>query len=45
MIFLKKKIEFPKIQIGGSDIKINLNNTQIDRIEKIYINDYKLIKK
>ena len=43
--FFEKKIDFPRIQTGGSDIKINLNKSQIDRIEKIYINDFKLIKK
>ncbi|MDC6447445.1 sulfotransferase family 2 domain-containing protein [Alphaproteobacteria bacterium] len=43
--FFGKKIEFPKIQTGGHDIKIGLNSSQIERVEKIYINDYNLINK
>lgn len=42
--FFGRKIEFPKIQTGGNEAKINLSNSQIERIEKIYFNDYKLIK-
>ena len=43
--FFSRKIIFPKIQIGGSDIKIKLTSLQISKIEKIYAKDFKLIKK
>tara|TARA_A100001011_G_scaffold365422_1_gene417088 strand:- start:176 stop:802 length:627 start_codon:yes stop_codon:yes gene_type:complete len=43
--FFSRKIIFPKIQTGGSDIKIKLTNSQISKIEKIYIKDFKLIQK
>jgi len=43
--FFSRKIIFPKIQTGGSDIKIKLTNSQISKIEKIYVKDYKLIQK
>ena len=43
--FFSRKINFPKIQTGGSDIKIKLTNSQISRIEKIYSKDFKLIQK
>ena len=43
--FFSRKIIFPKIQIGGSDIKIKLTSLQISKIEKIYSKDFKLIKK
>ena len=36
---------FPKIQTGGSDIKIKLTKSQISKIEKIYAKDFKLIQK
>ena len=39
--FFKKKIKFPKIQTGGHQFGVKLNNQQID---KIYSNDFKLIK-
>jgi hypothetical protein len=40
--FFGKKIKFPKLQTGGKEIKIKLNNAQLDRISKIYANDFKL---
>ena len=43
--FFEKKIDFPKIQTGGSNFKINLSSSQIKRIEKIYIKDFKLINR
>ena len=43
--FFSRKINFPKIQTGGSDIKIKLTKSQISKIEKIYAKDFKLIQK
>ena len=43
--FFSRKIIFPKIQTGGSDIKIKLTSSQIRKIEKIYEKDFKLIQK
>ena len=43
--FFSRKIIFPKIQTGGSDIKIKLTKSQISKIEKIYAKDFKLIQK
>ena len=42
--FFKKEIDFPKMQIGGKEFKISLNNSQVDKLKKIYENDYELIK-
>ena len=43
--FFSRKIIFPKIQTGGSDIKIKLTKSQISKIKKIYAKDFKLIQK
>ena len=43
--FFSRKIIFPKIQTGGSDIKIKLTSLQINKIKKIYAKDFKLIQK
>tara|TARA_B100000963_G_scaffold144202_1_gene125624 strand:+ start:2928 stop:3554 length:627 start_codon:yes stop_codon:yes gene_type:complete len=43
--FFSRKILFPKIQTGGSDIKIKLTSSHISKIEKIYAKDFKLIQK
>ena len=43
--FFSRKINFPKIQTGGGDIKIKLTKSQISKIEKIYAKDFKLIQK
>ncbi len=43
--FFEKKIDFPKIQTGGSNFKINLSSPQIKKIEKIYIKDFMLINR
>tara|TARA_B100001013_G_C24516060_1_gene404996 strand:+ start:21 stop:656 length:636 start_codon:yes stop_codon:yes gene_type:complete len=40
--FFGKKIEFPKMQIGGSEFQINLSKKQVKIIEKIYNNDFEL---
>ena len=42
MNFLKKKIKFPKIQVGGNNIEISLTKKQILLIEKIYSMDFEL---
>jgi len=41
--FFERKIDFPKIQTGGGNFQINLSNFQINKIEKIYIDDFQLI--
>ena len=43
--FFQKKFKFPSIQTGGKQFKVSLTNIQIERIEKIYLKDYKLINK
>ena len=43
--FFQKQIEFPAIQTGGKQFKVNLTKMQTARIEKIYLKDYKLINK
>ena len=40
--FFEKKIKFPKIQVGGSNIEINLTKKQMLLIEKIYSMDFEL---
>ena len=40
--FFGKKIEFPKLQTGGKEIKVKLNHAQLDRISKIYAKDFEL---
>ncbi len=41
--FFQNKIEFPKIQTGGVGENINLTNSQITKLKKIYSSDYDLI--
>ena len=41
--FFQNKIEFPKIQIGGNEERIKLNQNQIKKLKKIYLSDYELI--
>jgi hypothetical protein len=43
--FFGQKVEFPKIQTGGKEFKIKLESTQVQRIQNIYIKDYKLFIK
>ena len=44
-IFFQKKIIFPKIQTGGKELQISLNLSQINKLKKIYSDDYDLIGK
>ena len=41
--FFQSKVEFPRIQIGGTVENIELNNNQINKLKKIYSSDYDLI--
>ena len=43
--FFNRKIDFPKIQTGGGNFKISLSSSQLKKIEKIYINDFKFINR
>ena len=43
MIFLKKKIIFPRLQMGGNKNNIELKKYQINRLKKIYEEDYKFL--
>ena len=38
-----KKIKFPKIQKGGKEYIVNLNNTQKEKLKKIYKDDFELL--
>tara|TARA_B100000029_G_C17473153_1_gene922698 strand:+ start:57 stop:719 length:663 start_codon:yes stop_codon:yes gene_type:complete len=38
--FFGKKIDFPKIQKGGSELHLRLSKKQIDKVKKIYESDY-----
>lgn len=40
--FFGKKIEFPKVQTGGKEFDIQLNNTQLNRVNKIYEKDFEV---
>jgi len=42
--FFQKKIVFPKIQTGGNNYKSKLSDLQVDRLKKIYKNDYFLLQ-
>ena len=42
--FFEKNIDFPKIQTGGKEQRIFLNDKQIHRIKLIYKEDYNLLK-
>ena len=41
--FFQNKVEFPRIQTGGADQNINLTDSQIIKLKKIYYSDYDLI--
>ena len=41
--FFQNKVEFPRIQIGGTDKNIALTNSQKNKLKKIYSSDYDLI--
>ena len=43
--FFQKKLIFPKIQTGGKELQISLNSSQINKLKKIYSDDYDLIGK
>ncbi len=40
--FFGRRIEFPKLQTGGKEFDVNLNNSQLNRISKIYAKDFEL---
>ena len=42
--FFDKQIKFPKIQIGGNKFNLKLDKSQLDKIEKIYIEDFNLLE-
>ena len=41
--FFQNKVEFPRIQTGGTDENITLTDSQIIKLKKIYSSDYDLI--
>ena len=41
--FFQKKIDFPKIQTGGKEFQVSLDLSQIEKLKKIYSDDYDLI--
>ena len=41
--FFEKKIKFPRLQVGGSKNNIELKKYQINRLKKIYEDDYNLL--
>ena len=41
--FFQNKVEFPRLQTGGTAENIELNNNQITKLKKIYSSDYDLI--
>ena len=41
--FFGKDIKFPKIQVGGNQIRINISAIQVKRVKKIYEVDYDLL--
>ena len=42
--FFEKKIKFPKIQTGGGKFNLKLNKSQLDKLKKIYIEDFNLLE-
>ena len=42
--FFGKKIKFPRIQIGGNEFSVKLNIAQMDKVKKIYEQDFELLK-
>lgn len=42
--FFGKKIDFPKIQKGGSEIKLTLSQEQKNKVKKIYQSDYNFLE-
>jgi len=43
--FFNNKIQFPKLQTSGKNLGISLTKIQINKIKKIYSNDYDLFEK
>tara|TARA_B100001245_G_C22805789_1_gene388239 strand:- start:42 stop:692 length:651 start_codon:yes stop_codon:yes gene_type:complete len=43
--FFGEIIDFPKLQTKGSEFKIKLNNTQLNRVKKIYTKDFEIFYK
>ena len=41
--FFEKTVEFPRLQVGGNKNNIKLKKYQINRLKKIYENDYRLL--
>ena len=41
--FFQKKIDFPKLQMSGKEFQTSLNSSQIEKLKKIYSDDYDLI--
>ena len=41
--FFEKRIKFPKVQTGGSKFNLELNKSQLNKIENIYIQDFNLL--
>ena len=41
--FFQQEHFFPKIQTGGKEFQISLNLSQINKLKKIYSDDYDLI--
>ncbi len=41
--FFEKKIKFPKIQTGGNTFDLKLDKSQLDKIKKIYNQDFDLL--
>ena len=42
--FFNKNIDFPKIQTGGNNSELTLTSEQYNKIKKIYLEDYELLK-
>ena len=42
--FFDKKVKFPKMQTGGGEFNLKLNISQLDKLKKIYIEDFNLLE-
>jgi hypothetical protein len=42
--FFDNNLAFPKIQTGGGDSELRLTSEQCDKVKKIYLEDYELLK-
>ena len=43
-IFFNQSMKFPKLQTGGKIINLSLSISQINKLKKIYLSDYDLLK-